>query len=245
MHLSFEGRHVAITGAGSGIGAAMARGFASAGAKVEILDLNEDAASHVASHIKSGGGTAEVHICDVTDREAVSATFERIGPVDTLINNAGFARDKSLTRMTEADWSSVLSVILDGAFNCTQAVVPAMRSAGFGRLINISSRAHLGNPGQANYSAAKAGIIGLTRSNALEFGKFGITANAIAPGLIDTPLVRAMEGFDAMAERFAANTPIRRIGQPEDVANAALFLASDQASYITGDVIHVTGGRYG
>ena len=249
MKISLESHTALVTGAGSGIGRAIATAFARSGASVIVLDLNSDAATAVADDLKTQGYAAyairaDVGLADEVNDAIALATKEFRAP-DILVNNAGFTRDRSLTKMTHEDWSAVRQVILDGAFNCTKAVVPNMRELGWGRLINISSRAYLGNPGQANYSAAKAGLIGLTRSNALEFGKFGITANCIAPGLIDTPLVRGMPNFDDMAARFAANTPIRRIGVPEDVAAAAVFLASDRAGYITGDTLHVTGGRYG
>lgn len=249
MKFSLDNRTALVTGGGSGIGRAISRAFAASGAAVIVLDLDSDAGTSVAQDITGNGGVACAVQADVGQMAQVRAAVElgakKMNAPDILVNNAGFTRDRSLTKMTDQEWSGVLSVVLDGAFNCTKAVLPAMRSKGWGRLINISSRAYLGNPGQANYSAAKAGLIGLTRSNALEFGKFGITANCIAPGLIDTPLVRKMENFDQMAERFAANTPIRRIGQPADIAAAAIFLASEHAGYITGDTLHVTGGRYG
>ena len=249
MNFSLKSHTALVTGAGSGIGRAIAHAFAESGASVIVLDLNIEAANSAAEEIMAQDLAAFAIEADVGQVDQVTAALAKaerdFGSPDILVNNAGFTRDRSLTKMTEEEWSAVLSVILNGAFNCTKAVVPRMREKGWGRLINISSRAYLGNPGQANYSAAKAGLIGMTKANALEFGRFGITANCIAPGLIDTPLVRQMPKFEDMAERFAANTPIRRIGLPEDVAAAAVFLASEQAGYITGDTLHVTGGRYG
>jgi 3-oxoacyl-[acyl-carrier protein] reductase len=149
-----------------------------------------------------------------------------------------------ISRMGVDDWDAVVDVIMKGAFLCTRAVIPHFTEQKWGRIVNISSRAHLGNPGQANYSAAKAGVIGLTRAMSLEAGRAFITVNAVAPGIIDTPLVRSLPHFDKVRENAERTTPIPRIGQPEDVADAVAFLVSERAGYISGDVLHVTGGRY-
>jgi 3-oxoacyl-[acyl-carrier protein] reductase len=146
--------------------------------------------------------------------------------------------------MTESDWDAVVDVVLKGAFLCSKAVLPGMLGNKWGRIINISSRAHLGNPGQANYSAAKAGLLGFTRALALENGKYGVTVNAVAPGIVDTPAIRGLSHFEKVRENAERTTPIPRLGTVEDIADSVAFLASDRASYISGEVLHVTGGRY-
>src|SRR5690606_16568208 len=164
--------------------------------------------------------------------------------IDVLVNNAGFARDRYLTKMSEDDWHAVLDVTLQGAFHCTRAVLPMMMENRYGRVINIASRAHLGNPGQTNYSAAKAGLIGFTRSLAYEQGKFNITANAIAPGFVETDLIRALSTYETLRANALARQPVQRLGAVEDIADAVAFLASERAGFITGETLHVTGGRY-
>jgi 3-oxoacyl-[acyl-carrier protein] reductase len=166
------------------------------------------------------------------------------GSIDILVNNAGFTRDKYLLKMPVEDWDSVVDTILKGAYYCTRAALPSMMENRWGRVINIASRAHWGNPGQTNYSAAKAGLIGFTRSLALEQGKFNITANAIAPGLIETPLVRGLSTYETLRANALARQPVGRLGAVEDIADAVAFLASGRASFITGELLHVTGGRY-
>jgi 3-oxoacyl-[acyl-carrier protein] reductase len=172
------------------------------------------------------------------------AAVDKFGTVDILVNNAGFTRDGLIKSMSDDDWDSVIEVVLRGAFLCTRAVVPIMAAQKSGRIINIASRAHHGNPGQANYSAAKAGLIGFTGSQAREQGRFNITVNCIAPGFVETPLVRALPHYEKIKARTIENTPIPRLGREDDIANAVLFLASDKASWITGETLHVTGGRY-
>ncbi|MXO60661.1 SDR family oxidoreductase [Altererythrobacter salegens] len=167
------------------------------------------------------------------------------GPVDILVNNAGLTRDSHIGKMDEDDWDAVVDVVLKGAFLCTKAVLPFMIERQWGRIINIASRAYLGNPGQANYSSAKAGLLGLTRSMALENGRHNITVNAVAPGIVDTPAVRGLRHFEKIKANAEASLPLPRLGRVEDVAAAITFLASEAAGYITGDVLHVTGGRYG
>lgn len=176
--------------------------------------------------------------------DAVARIAEHWKSPDILVNNAGFPKDGFLTKIAVADWRNVVDVILVGAFNCSRATIPAMHAARWGRVINISSRSHLGNPGQTNYSAAKAGLIGFTRALALESGGFGVTVNAIAPGFIETEGMLALENYAVLRERSVAKSPLKRVGQPSEIADAVLFLASDRAGYITGDVMHVTGGRY-
>jgi 3-oxoacyl-[acyl-carrier protein] reductase len=246
-----------VTGAGRGIGRAIALAMAQAGARVVVCDIGAslqgagaDAgpAQDVVSEIKTAGGEAIASTLSIAEPknadEIVKVALTAFGRVDILVNNAGLARDMRITKMSEEDWDIVLDVILKGAFQCTKAVLPHMNDRKWGRVVNISSRAHLGNPGQANYSAAKAGIIGFTRAMALEAGRNNITVNAVAPGMIDTPFVRSHPQFEKIRENAIKTTPIPRIGEPEDVADAVAFLASERASYITGDVVHVTGGRY-
>lgn len=248
MDFGLKDQVVMVTGGGSGIGAEAARSFAAQGAKVAIVDRNLAGANAVRHEIAAAGGRAAAYETDVTDEASVQQTVDAIqrdlGPVSVLVNNAGFTRDMKILRMSLADWSSVVDVILKGAFLCSRAVIPAMVEAGYGRIVNISSRAHLGNPGQANYSSAKAGIIGFTRALSLEYGKNNITVNAVAPGIINTAAVTNLPHYGKIKEAAEKITPIPRIGEPEDVANAIVFLGSRLSSYITGETLHVTGGRY-
>lgn len=248
MELGLAGKTAIVTGAGSGIGAAIAVRFGAEGANVVVSDINLETAEAKAEKIRNAGGKALAVRANVIASEEVREMVEKavaaFGSVDILVNNAGLARDARITRMSEADWDLVLDVILKGAFHCTKAVLPHMTERKWGRIINISSRAYLGNPGQANYATAKAGIIGFTRAMALENGRNFITCNAVAPGMIDTPFVREHPQFEKIRDNAVKTTPIPRIGEAEDVADAVAFLASERASYITGDLLHVTGGRY-
>jgi 3-oxoacyl-[acyl-carrier protein] reductase len=248
MDLGLTGKTAIVTGAGSGIGAAIATRLCAEGANVAVVDINQAAAEAQAAKLREAGGQAVAIVANVVDEAAVAAMVARVvahfGAVHILVNNAGFARDMRITRMSVDDWDAVVDVIMKGAFLCTRAVLPHFTEQKWGRIVNISSRAHLGNPGQANYSAAKAGIIGLTRAMSLEAGRSFVTVNAVAPGIIDTPLVRSMPHYEKVRESAERTTPIPRIGQPEDVADAVAFLVSERASYISGDVLHVTGGRY-
>ena len=248
MDFGLNGQLVMITGGGSGIGAETAKSFAALGAKVAIVDKNMAGAQAVRDEIVNAGGKAGAYECDVSDEAAVVQTVARIqqemGSVNVLVNNAGFTRDMKIGRMSVADWDSVIDVILKGAFLCSRAVLPAMVESGYGRIVNISSRAHLGNPGQTNYSSAKAGIIGFTRALALECGKNNITVNAVAPGIIKTAAVTSLPHYEKIREAAEKTTPIPRIGEPQDVANTIVFLSSRLAAYITGETVHVTGGRY-
>jgi 3-oxoacyl-[acyl-carrier protein] reductase len=248
MDFGLNGLVVTVTGGGSGIGAQTARSFAALGAKVAVVDRNREGAQAVRDAIAAAGGVAAAYAADVTDETSVTDTVARIqqelGAVSVLVNNAGFTRDMKITKMSVADWDSVIDVVLKGAFLCSRAVLPAMAEAGYGRIVNISSRAHLGNPGQANYSSAKAGIIGFTRALSLEWGRHNITINAVAPGIINTAAVTNLPHYQKIKESAERTTPISRIGETEDVANAIVFLGSRLASYITGETLHVTGGRY-
>ncbi|WP_299452859.1 3-oxoacyl-ACP reductase FabG [uncultured Pigmentiphaga sp.] len=247
MDLGLKDRTAFITGGAGTLGLAIAQRLAQEHANVVICDTNDEALSGALAALEAAGARALACRADVTSREEVGAAVDRararFGHIDILVNNAGFARDAYLTKMKEEDWHAVLDVTLQGAFHCSRAVLPGMMQNKFGRIINIASRAHRGNPGQTNYSAAKAGLIGFTRSLALESGKFGITANAIAPGVISTPRMRQRPDYHELTERAKQNTPVARLGEPEDVASAVAFLASSLAGFITGETLHVTGGR--
>jgi 3-oxoacyl-[acyl-carrier protein] reductase len=248
MDLGLGKRTAIVTGSGNGIGAAITNRLSAEGANVIVADINGDHAEAQAEAVRASGGSALAVKADVVNEDEVNAMVEKavatFGTVDILVNNAGLTRDKRITKMTEADWDIVIDVILKGSFNCTRAVLPHMNERKWGRIINISSRAHLGNPGQANYSAAKAGIIGFTRAMSLEAGRNYITVNSVAPGMINTEMVRALPHWDKIRENAEKTTPIPRVGEVEDIADAVAFLASERASYISGDVLHVTGGRY-
>lgn len=248
MDLGLKSRVAIVTGAGSGIGACAARILAAEGVKVAVADIDQAKATASAEQILESGGIAMAVHADVTSAESVeamvAAAVERFGDLHILVNNAGFTRDMHLTKMPESAWDAVVDVILKGAFLCAKAAMPHLIRHPHGRVINISSRAHLGNPGQANYSAAKAGLLGFTRALALEEGRYYVTVNAVAPGIIDTEMVRALPHYEKVRAAAEKTTPIPRIGKVEDVGNTIAFLASDLASYITGEVVHVTGGRY-
>ncbi|HWK65823.1 MAG TPA: SDR family NAD(P)-dependent oxidoreductase [Rhizobiaceae bacterium] len=248
MELGLNGKVAIITGGGRGIGRAICERFAAEGAHVVVADIDGEAARSVAQAIGRQGVRAVGARCDVTDagsvEQLVRAAEDAFGTIDVLVNNAGFTRDMRIGKMSEADWDSVVDVVLKGAFHCTKAVLPTMIERNAGRIINISSRAHLGNPGQANYSAAKAGILGFTRAMSLEVGRHFITVNAVAPGIVETDAVRSLPHFDKIRANAEKTVAIPRMGQVSDVSDAVAFLASERAGYISGEVLHVTGGRY-
>ena len=240
----FENKVVMVTGGAAGIGRVTAEGFAKEGAKVAICDVNPEAGETTA---KSLGPEASFQQVDVSDSTSVNDWVQRVvtqyGQIDVLVNNAGITRDGLIMRMKEADWDAVLNVNLKSAFNCIKAVAKSMVKQRSGRIINLASVVGvIGNPGQANYVASKAGIIGLTKVVAREFASRGITANAVAPGFIETDMTASLA--DKAREMMLNQIPLARAGTPEDVAAAVVFLASDQAAYITGQVIHVSGGMY-
>jgi 3-oxoacyl-[acyl-carrier protein] reductase len=246
-----DGRVAVVTGAGRGIGAAEAIKMAEEGAGVAVLDLSAEAGQDTVATIKKAGGEAVAIACDVSSAKQVGAAFEevahRFGRIDILVNNAGLLRDNLLFKMSEDDWDMVLDVHLKGSFLCSQAVQQYMVEQEYGRIIMTSSIVALGNKGQVNYSAAKAGLQAMARTLALELGRFNVTVNAVAPGWIETEMTKeAAERvgitMEDMKERFAKNIPLRRFGKPEDVANVVAFLASDEASYISGETIYVAGG---
>ncbi|MBX3026948.1 SDR family oxidoreductase [bacterium] len=247
--MRLNGRVAVVTGAGRGLGEAIALRFAAEGAAVMLNDMDATTGAATVGRIEQAGGRAAAVIGSVTDeatvQELVARAVAAFGGVDILVNNAGITRDKLLKDMRLEDWDAVLDLNLRATFVCCKHATPLMVAKGWGRVINMSSRAHYGNKGQVNYAASKAGVIGLTRSLSMELGKFGVTANCIAPGIIATPGVTSLPHYDRLVERVAPTLPIPRLGRPEDVAGVAAFLASDDAEYITGETIHVSGGRYG
>jgi 3-oxoacyl-[acyl-carrier protein] reductase len=234
-----------ITGGAQGIGEAIARKLASEGASIAIIDVNLEKAKATADDIKKLGVETEAYKTDVSNtsevQKVVDEIFEKFKRIDILVNNAGITRDTLMMRMTEQDWDLVININLKGAFNFTKAVTKIMAKQRSGSIINISSVVGLfGNAGQANYSASKAGLIGLTKSTAKEFAIRNVRANAIAPGFIKTAMTDKLS--KEVIDKYLENIPLKTLGTPEDVANAVLFLASDLSSYITGEVIRVDGG---
>ena len=246
-----DGQVALVTGGAGGLGREAAAELAAAGARVVVADVSETALEQAAKTLADAGGDPgrfQYAALDVTDtaavRRCVADIESRYGRLDILLTSHGFPRDRRLQDMSDEEWNDVIGVCLTGTFLCVREAARPMVARGYGRIITVASRAWQGNPGQANYSAAKAGVVGLTKSVAKELGRHGVTANAIAPGLIDTPSLRGLETFDQIAERAIRGNSIKRIGQPGDVAAAVLYLASPQAGFITGEVVHVSGGRF-
>ncbi|MFJ8046240.1 3-oxoacyl-ACP reductase FabG [Kitasatospora sp. NPDC096147] len=244
-------RVAVVTGAARGIGAATAERLAADGYAVAVVDLTEEAGKETAGRITAAGGRALAVGADVSDAAQVAAAVERIatelGAPVVLVNNAGVLRDNLLFKMSESDWDTVMDVHLKGAFLMSRACQKHMVDAGFGRIVNLSSSSAQGNRGQANYSAAKAGMQGFTKTLAIELGKFGITANAVAPGFIATEMTAATAArvgmeFEAFKAAAATQIPVARVGLPEDVANTISFLAAEAAGFVSGQVIYVAGG---
>jgi 3-oxoacyl-[acyl-carrier protein] reductase len=247
----FEQQVALVTGAAGGIGAATARRLAGEGAAVVLVDRDEPAVAAVAAALRADGHAADAVAADVTDAAGVEAfvaeAAERHGRLDVLVNNAGVTRDNLLFKLTDEEWDTVLDVNLKSAFLCSRAAQRVMVAAGRGAIVSLSSRSALGNRGQANYAAAKAGVKALTSTIALELGPFGIRANAVAPGYIATAMTDATArrlGLDPEEHRarVAAATPLRRVGVPDDVASVVAFLASSDAAYVSGQTIEINGG---
>ncbi len=246
-----ETRTAIVTGAARGIGAAIAERLAQDGFQVAVLDLDESACQQVVERITAAGGKGLGVGCDVSNEDAVNAAVERVanelGAPTVLVNNAGVLRDNLIFKMTADDWDTVINVHLRGSFLMTRAVQAYMTKEKYGRIVNLSSTSAQGNRGQVNYSAAKAGLQGFTKTLAIELGKFGVTANAIAPGFIVTDMTAATAervgmDFEEFQKAAATQIPVARVGRPEDIANTASFLVSEGAGFVSGQVIYVAGG---
>ncbi|HJE59442.1 MAG TPA: 3-oxoacyl-ACP reductase FabG [Nocardiopsis listeri] len=240
-----------VTGAARGIGAGTAERLAREGRSVAVLDLKESDAQEVVDRITTEGGRAIAVGCDVSDADQVTAAVdtvaERLGPPAILVNNAGVLRDNLLFKMSPDDWDTVMNVHLRGSFLMSKAAQAHMTAQKWGRIVNLSSSSALGNRGQANYSAAKAGLQGFTKTLAIELGKFGVTCNAVAPGFIETAMTRATAErigikYDDMKAFKQAEIPVQRVGLPEDIANAVAFFTGEDAGFVSGQVLYVAGG---
>lgn len=240
-----RGRVIVITGAGQGIGAAIARRFAEQGARLALVDVNAEQLRELAGSLEGTGCEILPVVANVASKEQVQDMATRViatfGTVDVLVNNAGIIRDNLISNISEQDWDQVLDVNLKGTFLCCQAIFPTLKKQRSGKIVNIVSRAWLGSIGQANYTASKGGVVSLTRSLALEFARFQINVNAVAPGAIDSPMTRGLS--DEARDRLVRMQPTGRMGKVEDIAAAVAFLASDDAEFITGQVLHVDGGK--
>ena len=245
--MKLTGKVALVTGAAQGIGKSIAMLLARNGADIVVSDINLEKAEETAKEIESIGSKAmavKVNVANLKDVEQMVETIlEKFGKIDILVNNAGITRDKLILRMTEEDWDAVLNVNLKGTFNCTKVVVRHMAKQRSGKIVSIASVVgEMGNAGQANYSASKAGVIGLTKTIAREFAQRRINVNAIAPGYIETPMTETLP--EKVKEELKSLIPMERLGKPEDVAQAALFLVSEESNYITGHVLSVNGGIY-
>lgn len=247
----FEGRVALVTGGSRGIGRAIVERFAEEGAKVAFIDINEEAIKTATQELRDQGYDVFSKVANVAVSEEVEAAVNEIvdtfGSLDILVNNAGVIRDNMFFKMTDDDWDTVMNVHLKGSFNAARAAQKHMVKNQYGRIINISSTSALGNRGQANYATAKAGLQGFTKTLAIELGKFGITANSVAPGFIETEMTRATAArigitFEQLIEASVSQIPVGRSGKPSDIANAVAFFADERSSFVNGQVIYVAGG---
>ena len=243
--IDLGGKTAVVTGAGKGIGAGIASMLARLGASVALLDVDHEAAREGSEQIAREGFNAKTYKADVLSGESMAGAVEAVvadwGRIDILVNNAGILRDGLVEKMSDEDWDAVLGVNLKGAFLCCRAVVPHMKENRYGKIVSIISRSWLGNIGQSNYSASKAGLVGLTRTLALELAGEGINVNGVSPGVIDTPMTQALS--PKVVERLLATQPMGRMGTVDDIAAAVCFLVSDHARLITGQILHVDGGK--
>ncbi|HYW03364.1 MAG TPA: 3-oxoacyl-ACP reductase FabG [Gammaproteobacteria bacterium] len=248
--MRYEGKTAVVTGAAQGLGEAISRRLAAEGASVALLDLNLDAARKVAEDIDGSGKTTLALQCNVTDRDQVEECMQRVndrfGSLDVLVSNAGVTRDNLIFKMSDEDWDLVIDTHLKGSFYCCRAAQTYMVKQQYGKIVLMSSRAALGNPGQVNYGSAKAGLQGMARVLALELGKFNINVNSVAPGFIDTAMTRQLAARrnispEQLKETAAQANAIKRVGVPEDIAAAVAYLASDEAGYVTGQTLYVAG----
>ncbi|MFS0865497.1 3-oxoacyl-ACP reductase FabG [Fredinandcohnia sp. 179-A 10B2 NHS] len=247
----FEGRVAFVTGASRGIGKGILELFGAEGAKLAFIDVNEEALVSTTNELREKGFEVYSKVANVADAEqvesAVKEVHETFGSVDILVNNAGVIRDNLLFKMTDSDWDTVMNVHLKGSFNATRAVQKYMVNQKYGRIINISSTSALGNRGQANYATAKAGLQGFTKTLAIELGRFGITANSVAPGFIETEMTKETAArigisFEDLIEASLMSIPVGRTGKPADIANAVAFFADEKSSFVSGQVLYVAGG---
>ncbi|HLR66589.1 SDR family NAD(P)-dependent oxidoreductase [Virgibacillus alimentarius] len=247
----FTGKVAFVTGGSRGIGKAVAERFAQEGAKVAIIDINEEALGETEKELQDKGYAVLAKKANVANAEEVEAVMEAVvskfGSLDILVNNAGVIRDNLLFKMTDSDWEQVMDVHLKGSFNAARAAQNYMVENEYGRIINTSSTSALGNRGQANYATAKAGLQGLTKTLAIELGKFGITTNAVAPGFIETEMTqetarRIGVPYEDLVKHSVASIPVGRSGKPSDIANAVTFFADERSSFVNGQVIYVAGG---
>lgn len=247
----FEGKVAFVTGGSRGIGKGIVHLFAEEGAKVAFIDLNEEALNETTSELKEKGHEVYSKVANVVEADQVEAAmkeaYETFGSIDILVNNAGVIRDNLLFKMTDSDWQTVMDVHLKGSFNAARAAQKYMVEKKYGRIVNISSTSALGNRGQANYATAKAGLQGFTKTLAIELGRYGITANAVAPGFIETEMTKETAArigisFEDLINASVSNIPVGRSGKPADIANAVAFFADEKSSFVNGQVIYVAGG---